>query len=207
MATNTVANPSDVAGAAACLALLQQINRLPTVQVPIREDLGNVEDGPDDGKRMDYTAADQLLGKALDLHGANRGFRQSLANFLLGELQNGTTNLTQYDAQYLLNDGGYRPKDTRADGPVPSRAGTPEERRELAASASYEIESIALTLQTLEDSTDNAFLMRGLFLRIEALNGVVMSVTSGGDEGRALAEMREVLFGPRRRDQVEAAHD
>lgn len=109
MAIHTVANPSDIAGAAACLAMLRDISSLPSVQVPPRDDLWDPEDGPDDGKRMDYATADRLVDEALNRHGTNQGFRKALTNFLLGEFQYGATNLRELNAETLLTDSGFRP--------------------------------------------------------------------------------------------------
>lgn len=87
-----------------------------------------------------------------------------------------------------------------------SAAGTTEERSKVATEAAYEVESIARVLQRLEDTDDKANLMRGALLRIEALSGVIMSVTSGIEPDRELAEMRSVVFGTGWREQSEVAH-
>lgn len=193
-----------LAGAEACRAMLSSLNALQRVK--IKPD-PTVSGGHDDGTRYDYAGADRAIATALDNHGDNAGFRRSLAHYLLSIMLDGLVpDVPKLRAENMLADDGYRPQGDTVDDATPSSAGTAGERQQLAASASYEIESIVLTLQKLEDTTDNVFLMRGLFLRIEALNSVVMSVTNGSDEGRELNEMREVLFGPRWRQQKEMDH-
>ncbi|WP_422016917.1 hypothetical protein [Roseateles sp.] len=187
-----------------CLALLQGIDRLPIVQVPIRDDLGDADGGPDDGKRMDYAMADQLLDKALDkaldLHVANRGFRRSLANFLLSELQNGTTNLTMYGAQYLLEDGGFRPIGSpAAASSVKAMPGDLRERLGLYAAAEIDAVGRMLRMQEGQDGFD--LVLNGALIRINALSSVLLSL-QGGDDGRDWDEMHEVVFG----EKLEVAH-
>ncbi len=77
--------------------------------------------------------------------------------------------------------------------PTPN-TGSAAARKRIAAQATYEIEAITRTLRRLEDTDLNWLLMRGLFLRIEALNSVAMSVV-GGDDGRALDDMEEAVYG------------
>lgn len=84
--------------------------------------------------------------------------------------------------------------------------GTAEERLELAKEAAYEIESIARVLLRLDDTDEKAFVMRGLCLRLEALSGIVISVSGSGDPNREVAEMRAVLFGNQCRQHSEVAY-
>lgn len=72
--------------------------------------------------------------------------------------------------------------------------GSAADRKQIAAEATYEIESIVRVLRRLEDTTSNWVLMRGMFLRIEALNDVAVSVLCG-DDGRTIKDMQEVVYG------------
>ncbi|HEY8876246.1 MAG TPA: hypothetical protein VIN03_01710 [Roseateles sp.] len=85
-------------------------------------------------------------------------------------------------------------------------AGNPLQRHKVATEAAYEIESISRVLQRLEDTDDKANLLRGALLRIEALSGVIMSVTSGTEPDREIADMRDVVFGRGWRQQSEVSH-
>lgn len=76
------------------------------------------------------------------------------------------------------------------------------QRQAIGADATYEIESIVAAMQGLEDTTANWYLMRGLILRIEALNDVAMSVLNG-DDGREASDMLAVIYG---RNSKEADH-
>ena len=67
--------------------------------------------------------------------------------------------------------------------------------QELSAHLGISRGTLRTALQRLEDTTESQFLMRGLFMRIEKLNSVVMSVVNGSDTTRELAEMRRAVFG------------
>lgn len=152
-----------------------------------------------------YAATDQAVSEALDKHAGSVGFRRALGHYLY-TLATGAvpTDAGRLDARYMITDGEGRAM-PEADEEPDDGAGTPEEREWVAAQASYEIESIAMTLEELDDTESSWLLMRGLFLRISALNSVVMSVT-GGDDTRQIAEMRAVVFGARKTAWEGASH-
>lgn len=152
-----------------------------------------------------YAATDQAVSEALDKHAGSVGFRRALGHYLY-TLATGAVpvDVAKLDVAYILTDGGGRAMPV-AHEPRDDGAGTPREREWIAAQASYEIESIAMTLGDLDDTDSNWFLMRGLFLRIRALNGVVMSVTDG-DDTRQIAEMRAVVLGERKARQEGFSH-
>lgn len=207
-ATSTC-NPKRLAGAAACLDMLRQIQRLPIVKGPPRDDLADAEGGPDDGKRMDYTTADRLLGEALNMHGANTGFRQALANFLLGEFQFGNTDIAQYSAEQLLTDGGFRPlpvSDVEARGAESLTIA--DDRVKVGLEATWEVDALCALARNLAEDVGHtleqtklvriALQLRGVVLRIDRLNSALMSIFDDDVETRDL--QRSVLGFVARKD-------
>ncbi len=203
MATSTLANPSDLAGAEACRVMLSSLNGLPRAKV--RPDPG-VSNGHDDGMRYDYAGADLAIAVALNEFSDNAGFRRSLAHYFLPIMMDGLVpSVPEMEADAMLTDDGYRPEGGAISTP-PNSGGTAVERQKLATESAYEIESIARVLQGLDESDEKFYLMRGLFLRLEALSGVIMSAVGDGDKGREVADMRAVLFGHQATQQREVAH-
>lgn len=181
----------DLAGASAChsmiagIAALKPIKKAPGVMVAHESE---------DGARRDYGNADRLIGEAFDGFAHDPSFRRTLANYLLMLYADGVPNMAKWTPQDLLTDDGFRGAEAQPGG---SAAATDSARQALATEAAYEIEAVALLLQDMEHTSDNEYVMRGLFLRLEDLAGVVMSIT-GRDEDRPLSDMRAVVYGLRR---------
>lgn len=94
-----------LAGAEACRLMLAGIGALGTVS----DDPGlQLLDDEDDGCRHDYLGGDRLVAQALDLHGANPGFRQALSVYLLAVADESVPVPEKETAMSLLTDGGYR---------------------------------------------------------------------------------------------------
>lgn len=64
----------------------------------------------------------------------------------------------------------------------------------MAFEAAVEIEAISRMLRRQKDACDFESLLNGALIRIDGLAGVLMAV-HGGDSGRELGEMHELVFG------------
>jgi hypothetical protein len=182
-----------LAGAEACRAMLASIEALSNLSIKP----ASASDA--DAKAAyagQYADVDKAVSMALDQHGDSAGFRVALGSYLLTVAGGSTIDLEKTTADGLLTDGGFRampeePADYADDTDPGDR-----DRRSVAIEAVAEIESIARHLQELnQDSTDAERVMRGLFLRLEALSGV--AYTFVGEEGATTDEMRATVYGER----------
>lgn len=177
-------------GAQACLTMLSTIYGLGRVRVQPQPELN-----PDDGKRMDYAGADAVVASTLDKYASNAGFRQALANFLLTGAVDAMFNVNAWTPEDLFTDNSYRnyPK-VWAPEARPSPAD--DMRRNLSFSAAAEIEVLGRTLRDQMNGDGFEYLLNSALIRINALSSVILSI-HGGDDGRDISEMHEVVFGER----------